>query len=272
MFQPLPLFIGLRYVRARQHRFFVSFITWVALAGLSLGVASLIVVLSVMNGFETELRTRLLSLSAHAHISLPGPAATAGDAGLERRLRAIPGVVGVAPCIELAALAVHEPDMLPLVLRGIDPVAEESVAPLRSLLTAGDVGALVAGSEALIIGSAVAEQLGVRVGDQVRLLVPVVTADSRVEPVLREFSRCRHLRGGPGRSRQHAGARASRRPARAGAGGRGRDAAAPALPGRAAGAGRNGGGARRDACRGKRRATGPRITPVTSARSASRRR
>jgi lipoprotein-releasing system permease protein len=188
MFQPLPLFIGLRYVRARQHRFFVSFITWVALAGLSLGVASLIVVLSVMNGFETELRTRLLSLSAHARVSLPGPAATAGDAALESRLRAIPGVVGVAPCIELAALAVHEPDMLALMLRGIDPGAEESVAPVRPLLVAGDARALAPGSDALIIGSAVAEQLGVGVGDRVRLLVPVVAADSRVEPVLREFT------------------------------------------------------------------------------------
>jgi lipoprotein-releasing system permease protein len=188
MFQPLPLFIGLRYVRARQHRFFVSFITWVALAGLSLGVAALIVVLSVMNGFETELRTRLLSLSAHARVSLPGPAATAGDAALESRLRAIPGVVGVARCIELAALAVHEPDMLALMLRGIDPGAEESVAPVRPLLVAGDAGALAPGSDALIIGSAVAEQLGVGVGDRVRLLVPVVAADSRVDPVLREFT------------------------------------------------------------------------------------
>jgi lipoprotein-releasing system permease protein len=60
MFHPLPLFIGLRYVRARSHRFFVSFITWVSLAGVGLGVAALIVILSVMNGFEGELRDRLL--------------------------------------------------------------------------------------------------------------------------------------------------------------------------------------------------------------------
>lgn len=188
MFEPLPLFIGLRYVRARQHRFFVSFITWVALAGLSLGVAALIVVLSVMNGFETELRSRLLSLSAHVRVSLPGPAATAGDPELERTLRAIPGVVGVAPSVDLPALAVHEPEMLPLLLRGIDPALEESVAPVAPLLVAGSEQALTAGSDALILGSTVAERLGVGVGDHVRLLVPVVTADSRVEPVLREFT------------------------------------------------------------------------------------
>ncbi len=187
MFQPLSVFIGLRYVRARQHRFFVSFITWVALAGLALGVAALIIILSVMNGFESELRERLLSLAAHARVSLPGPAAAAADPGLEQRLRAIPGVVGVAPCIELSALAVREPEMLPLVLRGIDPVAEERVAPLASLIVDGDARALAAGSDAIVIGAAVAELLGARVGDALRLLVPVVGADSRVEPVLREF-------------------------------------------------------------------------------------
>ncbi|MFO1400533.1 MAG: lipoprotein-releasing ABC transporter permease subunit [Steroidobacteraceae bacterium] len=187
MFQPLSVFIGLRYVRARQHRFFVSFITWVALAGLALGVAALIVILSVMNGFESELRERLLSLAAHARVNLPGPAATDPDPGLAQRLRAIPGVTGVAPCVELSALAVHEPDMLPLLLRGIDPAAEERVAPLRPLVVEGDAAALQPGSGAIAIGSAVAEQLGVRVGDALRLLVPVVGADSRVEPVLREF-------------------------------------------------------------------------------------
>ncbi len=63
MFHPLPLFIGLRYVRARTHRFFVSFITWAALVGVGVGMAALIVILSVMNGFEDELRDRLVSLS-----------------------------------------------------------------------------------------------------------------------------------------------------------------------------------------------------------------
>jgi lipoprotein-releasing system permease protein len=66
MFQPLPVFVGLRYSLAREHSFFVSFITWVSLVGVALGVAALITVLSVMNGLESELRTRLLSLTAHA--------------------------------------------------------------------------------------------------------------------------------------------------------------------------------------------------------------
>jgi ABC-type lipoprotein release transport system permease subunit len=77
--------------------------------------------------------------------------------------------------------------MLPLVLRGNDQVAEERVAPLASLIVDGDARALAAGSDAIVIGAAVAELLGARVGDALRLLVPVVGADSRVEPVLREF-------------------------------------------------------------------------------------
>src|ERR1700739_4290584 len=69
MFHPLPVYVGLRYVRARSHSFFVSFITWASLVGVGVGVAALIVILSVMNGFENELRDRLLSLGAHARVT-----------------------------------------------------------------------------------------------------------------------------------------------------------------------------------------------------------
>ena len=69
MFQPLPIYVGLRYVRARSTRFFVSFITWASLIGVCVGVAALIVILSVMNGFESELRDRLLSLSAPVRVT-----------------------------------------------------------------------------------------------------------------------------------------------------------------------------------------------------------
>src|SRR5579862_6439864 len=122
MFQPLPLFIGLRYVRARQHKFFVSLITWVSLVGVALGVAALIVILSVMNGFEAELRDRLLVLSAHARVVDAGVASADAEGALRARLQRLSGVIGVAPYMDLTALAVHVPDMVPVVLRGIDPV------------------------------------------------------------------------------------------------------------------------------------------------------
>ena len=88
MFQPLPVFVGLRYSLAREHSFFVSFITWVSLLGVALGVLALITVISVMNGFETELRTRLLSLSAHATLSAHGGAI----ADWRTRIRQLEGV------------------------------------------------------------------------------------------------------------------------------------------------------------------------------------
>src|SRR2546430_7933030 len=82
MFHPLPLYVGLRYVRARSHSFFVSFITWASLLGVGVGVAALIVILSVMNGFESELRDRLLSLGAQVRVT--EAAAASGGAARAR--------------------------------------------------------------------------------------------------------------------------------------------------------------------------------------------
>src|ERR1700734_1592246 len=172
MFQPLPVFVGLRYVRSRQQKFFVSLITWVSLAGVSLGVAALIVILSVMNGFEGELRDRLLSLNAHAHVTATGVAASDGERALRERLQRLPGVVGVAPYIELTALAVRLPEMLPVVLRGIDPGLEAAVADVRPLLVEGELDSLRPGSDAVILGRDIADQLGVRLGERITLLVP----------------------------------------------------------------------------------------------------
>src|ERR1044072_6761539 len=118
----LRLCVGLRYVRARSHKFFVSFITWVSLLCVALGVMALIVILSVMNGLEGELRDRLLSLSAHARIFAPPQADGIHDwKALAAAVRKQPNVTGAAPFIELEALAVRKPDMLPVRLRGIDP-------------------------------------------------------------------------------------------------------------------------------------------------------
>jgi len=187
MFQPLSLFIGLRYVRSRRHAFFVSFITWVSLAGVALGVAALIVVLSVMNGLKGELRERLLALSAHARIVDARPAASADLGELAARLRRLPGVVGVAPYMDLQALAIHGSDMLPVTLRGIDPRREPEVTQLAPLLVRGRITALAPGSNRLILGEVLAEQLGVTVGDAISLLVPMASESAAPEPKLRVF-------------------------------------------------------------------------------------
>jgi lipoprotein-releasing system permease protein len=182
MFHPLSLYIGLRYARARSHRFFVSFITWVSLVGVAVGVAALIVILSVMNGFETELRSRLLSLSAPVRVEQM-PDGTPDWNRIAVQVGAVPGVRSVARQAELQVLAVRQPEMLAVSLRAIESVGAQQ---LRKLVVDGDPGGLV-GDDTLILGRLVADQLGVATGDYVTLLVPTVSDGDLPEVRLREF-------------------------------------------------------------------------------------
>lgn len=164
-------FLGLRYLRASPKRGFVSLIAGIAIFGLALGVAVLIVVLSVMNGFEEELRTRILSITAHATIS-----------GLEGRisewrpqvqqLSHFPGVIAAAPYIEEQAMMTHDEKSAGVLLRGILPDQERRVADLSRHLISGHLGDLTPGSYRVILGKALAEELGAHVGDRVVLMVP----------------------------------------------------------------------------------------------------
>ena len=163
-------FIGLRYLRASPRRGLVSLIAGIAITGLVLGVAVLIVVLSVMNGFEEVLRTRILSLTGHATIS-----------GLEGRLhnwgpslqtvRDFPGIEGAAPYIEEQGLMVHGDQSSGVLLRGVMPGAEEKVVDLNSHMLSGSLSDLQAGAYHVILGSDLAHELGAKVGDRVVLLV-----------------------------------------------------------------------------------------------------
>jgi lipoprotein-releasing system permease protein len=171
-------FLGLRYLRASPRRGFVSMIAGIAILGLSLGVAVLIVVLSVMNGFEEELRTRILSLTAHATIS-----------GLEGRvpdwradlakLSGFPGVVAAAPYIEEQGMLIHGDKSAGVLVRGIVPSDEKRVADLTRHLESGRLESLEAGKYRVILGKALAQTLGAKPGDRVVLVV----AQGNVTPV-----------------------------------------------------------------------------------------
>ncbi len=190
MFHPLPLYVGLRYVRARTHKFFVSFITWVSLIGVCVGVAALIVILSVMNGFADELRDRLLTLSSDARVVAAAGRSVTDEqwAAASRAVRGVAGVVGVAPYVEAQVLAVSGPQMLPVTLRGIDPVAEPTVTRLGKTLKQGRLAELGPGSDRTIVSDLVAEELGVEVGDKITLLIPTLTPDGTPAPKLRELT------------------------------------------------------------------------------------
>jgi lipoprotein-releasing system permease protein len=163
-------FLGLRYLRASPRRGSVSLIAGIAISGLALGVAVLIVVLSVMNGFEEVLRTRILSLTAHATIS-----------GLEGRLTDwrpqidklahFPGVVAAAPYIEDQGMLIHGAKSAGVLVQGVLPESERRVVDLTPHLLSGHLSDLGAGQYHVILGKALADELAVRVGDRVVLIV-----------------------------------------------------------------------------------------------------
>jgi lipoprotein-releasing system permease protein len=188
MFQPLPVFVGLRYSLAREHSFFVSFITWVSLLGVAIGVAALITVLSVMNGFETELRVRLLSLSAHATLTAGGASITDWQ-GRIGQLKGAPGLLGAAPFLDTDAMLSRESSMSGAIVRGIDPELEGSVSSIADALREGKLSDLKAGLNRVILGRMLAYQLQVGVGDSVVVMIPgnAASGNGSFTPRLQQF-------------------------------------------------------------------------------------
>jgi lipoprotein-releasing system permease protein len=188
MFQPLPVFVGLRYSLAREHSFFVSFITWVSLLGVAVGVAALITVLSVMNGFESELRGRLLSLSAHATLS-SGGAPIADWKGPLNQLQGSPGLTGAAPFLDTDAMLSNRSSMSGAIVRGIDPQLEPQVSSIGDAMREGKLTDLLPGTNRIILGRMLAYQLQVGAGDTVVVMIPGNSASNGggFTPRLQEF-------------------------------------------------------------------------------------
>ena len=179
--------IGSRYLRSTHRRGFVSFVALMSVCGLMLGVATLIVVLSVMNGFERELRTRMLAVTSHATIA--GLDGRLSDwQALQQRVRGAKGVVAAAPYVESQALFAYGRHMMGARVRGVLPSEERTTSGLAQRLTAGDLSDLAPGSFATILGTALAHELHVRVGDSVILIAPEGSATpSGVVPRMRRF-------------------------------------------------------------------------------------
>src|SRR5882757_7700436 len=188
MFHPLPIYIGLRYVRTRRRGFFVSFISWVSMLGVCLGVAALIVILSVMNGFEAELRNRLLNLSSHATVS-GTPQQLRDWQTLAMKARQVPGVIGVAPFIELQGMAGRGGMLVGAKLRGVLPDEEPQVADIAAHMSAGKFDSLTAGSRNMALGAGLAWQLQAQPGDEITVLIPeTVAGTTEVRPRLWNFT------------------------------------------------------------------------------------
>jgi lipoprotein-releasing system permease protein len=186
MSNPVELFVGLRYLRAKRRTRFVSFITLISLLGIALGVAALIVILSVMNGFEGELRGRLLSMSAHG--SVTGANGTTEDwRALVDAVGAEPGVAAVAPIVQMEGMIQSGPELFAVLLHGVDPLYEKPLSGAMINMVEGDLDGLQAGSRGIILGRILAYDLGARIGDGVVLLIPRPVGDGTLEPILERF-------------------------------------------------------------------------------------
>ncbi len=171
---PYELALGWRYTRAgraTRRNGFISFISGVSMLGIALGVAALIIVLSVMNGFQKEVRDRMLSVVAHIEIFAPGSVAMADPATTMEEARRNPQVLGAAPFVSAQALLARGEDMKGALVRGIDPAHEAEVTELASA-NAAAVQALTPGSFHVVLGSELASALGVQAGDVVTLIAP----------------------------------------------------------------------------------------------------
>jgi lipoprotein-releasing system permease protein len=181
MFHPLPLYIGLRYVRSRGKGFFVSFISWTSMLGICLGVAALITIISIMNGLEREYSTRLLSATTHAKLSAPsqagaGPGRLTEWRQLAERVRREEGVAGVAPYLDLQGMLGRGQEMRPSIIRGVDPELEGEVSGVATRMTQGVFTDLKPGTQNIVLGSNLAWALEAQLGDEITVLVPTLTA------------------------------------------------------------------------------------------------
>ena len=167
-------FIARRYLFARRGQAFISVISWISVAGVALGVASLIVVMSVMNGFTTDLRDKIVGVTSHAVIFSTGGTMNEDTDKLADAIRAVPGVTGATPFIYSELMLSTQSGVKGVVLRGIDPASAPGVLGALDKLTEGSVAALAdsGGLPGVIVGQALARKLGLFVGSRVNLLAP----------------------------------------------------------------------------------------------------
>jgi lipoprotein-releasing system permease protein len=188
MFRPLELFVGLRYTHAKRRTHFISFISLTSMLGIALGVTALITVLSVMNGFEKELRQRILGMASHATVSEFGERLQDWEA-VKQQVSRHERVLAVAPYVSGETMLSVGQQVSGAVVRGIIPDEEAGVSDVLENIRRGDVGNLQAGSYNIILGSELAYSLGVGLGDAVTVVSPqIMVGPTGLMPRLRRFT------------------------------------------------------------------------------------
>lgn len=177
MFKPIPVAIGLRYLRAKRRNGFISFISLASIAGIALGVTALITTLAVMSGFQREIRDRMLQMAAHATVSAYGEPLADWRRAVDKAV-ADPRVAGAAPYIEKEALLSGARNQ-PAMVRGVLPSEEGKVSVLSDKMVQGKLDSLTPGSFNIVLGKELALWLGVSIGDS----VVMTTSDFRSTPL-----------------------------------------------------------------------------------------
>ena len=188
MFTPLELFIGQRYTHSRRRNRFISFISFASMLGIMLGVMVLITVLSIMNGFEKELRDKILGVVAHVTVSGTNGQLADWPVQLDK-LKAEKHVVGAAPYVQKQVMLTNGNLMRGVILQGIDPALQDKVSDVNFKMIDGSFSNLKPHEYGIVLGVEVAAGLGVMPGDKVTVIVPQVqVTPAGVIPRIRRFT------------------------------------------------------------------------------------
>ncbi len=171
MFQPYELYVGLRYTRAKRRNHFISFISLISMLGIALGVMALITVISVMNGFEKELRERILGAAAHATITYYDQPMQEWQS-LSEKARLHPEVIGAAPYVEGQVMLVNADRVTGALIRGVLAAEEPQVSEIGDKMLSGEITDLNSGEFGILLGSDLARFLDASVGDKVTVISP----------------------------------------------------------------------------------------------------
>ncbi|USZ14456.1 lipoprotein-releasing ABC transporter permease subunit [Moraxella sp. FZFQ2102] len=188
MFRPLALFIGLRYTKAKRKNGFISFISLISMIGLTLGVAVLITVLSVMNGFDREIKSRILGMIPQAAV-MSSDIISDWQPLAERIKTENKDVQAIAPFIQLQGMLTAQGQVAGIMVTGIEPEYEKQVSIVDEHMTAGSIDNLKAGEFGIVLGESMVYSMGLQLGDQVTLVLPEATPSAAgVIPRFKRFT------------------------------------------------------------------------------------
>lgn len=186
MFKSLPFFIGLRYILAKKDNRYISFTSLISMAGLTLGVLAIIVVLSIFNGSQGIMRERTLITVSHGQIATSGQFNNWQEAA--SLLESQPGIIGVAPFIAIEAMLSQQAYHQVAQIKAIDPQSERQVSTIAENMIQGSLGDLVPGNNGIILGRTLAVNLRLNPGDPVNLVVPAVSGENKLSLNMHRFT------------------------------------------------------------------------------------